>query len=173
MSDHIDYGNLMHDAMRSLIRKVLGDVAQDGLPGQHHFFINFDTHHQDVQITDWMHDRFPDDMTIVLQNWFEDLEVRQDGFAVTLNFGDMPERLYVPYDAIQTFVDPSVEFGLRFELQEEHHPDLHLAGDEDLLDEEEQSAPAPEEEDAEAGFAEDVKEKQQDAEVVSLDSFRK
>ncbi len=172
MSDQIDYGNLMHDAMRSLIRKVLDDVARDGLPGQHHFFINFDTHHEDVEIADWMHDRFPDDMTIVLQHWFENLDVRPDGFSVTLNFGDVPETLYVPYDAIRTFVDPSVEFGLRFELQDEHHPDLHLAGDEDLA-EEEQPVSDPEHDDAEAGFAEDVEEEHHDAEIVSLDSFRK
>ncbi len=173
MSDQIDYGNLMHDAMRSLIRKVLSDVASGGLPGEHHFFINFDTHHEDVEIAEWMHDRFPDDMTIVLQHWFEDLDVRLDGFAVTLNFGDVPERLYVPFDAIRTFVDPSVEFGLRFELQEEHHPDLHLAGDEDLLAEEEQPVSDPEHDEVEAGFAEDVEEEHHDAEIVSLDSFRK
>lgn len=176
MSDTIDYGNLMHDAMRSLIRKVLDRVAQDGLPGDHHFFINFDTHHEDVEIADWMHDRFPEDMTIVLQHWFDALEVREDGFAVTLNFGDSPEPLYIPFDAINTFVDPSVEFGLRFEMQEEHHPDLHLAGEEgEKLAEEDQPVEDPERDAyaADAPMEEDAKEPHQDAEIVSLDSFRK
>ncbi|WP_432447805.1 SspB family protein [Aliiroseovarius marinus] len=176
MSDTIDYGNLMHDAMRSLIRKVLDRVAQDGLPGDHHFFINFDTHHEDVEIADWMHDRFPEDMTIVLQHWFDALEVREDGFTVTLNFGDSPEPLYIPFDAINTFVDPSVEFGLRFEMQEEHHPDLHLAGKEDeKLAEEDQPVEDPERDAtaADAPMQVDAKEPHQDAEIVSLDSFRK
>lgn len=155
MSRSIDYGNLMHDAMRSLIRQVLEDVADHGLPGAHHFFITFDTMHPDVEIADWLSDRFPEDMTVVMQHWFDDLQVSEDGFAVTLNFGDNPERMYIPFDAIRTFVDPSVEFGLRFETQEGEE-------DEDDLDE----APMhvdPDDEDAEP----------KDAEVVSLDSFRK
>jgi len=118
MSDTIDYGNLMHDAMRGLIQKVLQDVAANGLPGDHHFFLTFDTLHEDVDIADWLVDRFPDEMTIVVQNWFEDLTVTDQGFSITLNFGDKPEPLYIPFDALKTFVDPSVEFGLRFESQD-------------------------------------------------------
>jgi hypothetical protein len=151
MSRSIDYGNLMHRAMRGLIAEVLGKVAEDGLPGEHHFFITFDTTHPDVAIADWLHERYPDEMTIVLQHWFENLEVGEDGFTVTLNFGDRPEPLVVPFDAILTFVDPSVEFGLRFETQQ--------SDDED-------------EDDEEAGFAE-IDEEKRDADVVSLDSFRK
>ncbi len=117
MTRSIDYGNLMHRAMRGLIQEVLGDVAAGGLPGKHHFFITFDTQHPDVEIADWLSDRYPGEMTIVLQHWFADLEAGDEGFSVTLNFGDNPEPLYVPYDAIKTFVDPSVEFGLRFETQ--------------------------------------------------------
>lgn len=153
MSRSIDYGNLMHDAMRSLIRQVLTDVAENGLPGAHHFFITFDTMHPDVEIADWLSDRFPEDMTVVMQHWFEDLDVGEDGFAVTLNFGDNPERMFIPFDAIRTFVDPSVEFGLRFETQE-------AEDDEDELD------------DGDEATAEDD-EPQKDADVVSLDSFRK
>ena len=150
MSRTIDYGNLMHRAMRGLIQEVLADVAAEGLPGQHHFFITFDTMHPDVEIADWLSDRYPDEMTVVMQHWFDNLDVTDEGFAVTLNFGETPERLYIPYDAIKTFVDPSVEFGLRFETQDEDEED-------DILD-----APEP---------AED--ETPRDAEVVSLDSFRK
>ncbi|MZR13850.1 hypothetical protein GQE99_12590 [Maritimibacter sp. DP07] len=163
MSRSIDYGNLMHDAMRSLIRKVLTDVSENGLPGAHHFFITFDTMHPDVEIADWLSDRFPEDMTVVMQHWFEDLEVTEDGFAVTLNFGDAPERLYIPFDAIRTFVDPSVEFGLRFETQDDSD------ADEDAEIEELGERPAAETKDDDT----DDDAPHKDAEVVSLDSFRK
>ncbi|MEL7149711.1 MAG: ClpXP protease specificity-enhancing factor SspB [Pseudomonadota bacterium] len=155
MTATIDYGNLMHRAMRGLIQNVLTDVAKNGLPGQHHFFITFDTMHPDVEIADWLSDRYPEEMTIVMQHWFENLDVSDEGFAVTLNFGDAPEPLYVPYEAIRTFVDPSVEFGLRFETQE----------DEDQDD----PAPTPVEDDEDAT----ADEGNGAAEVVSLDKFRK
>jgi len=159
MSRTIDYGNLMHDAMRGLIRDVLSGVAETGLPGAHHFFISFDTGHPDVEIADWLSDRFPDDMTVVMQHWFDDLKVDEDGFAITLNFGNQPERMYIPFDAIRTFVDPSVEFGLRFETQDSED-EAEDAADPDALD----AVPAEDAEDDDA---------KKDAEVVSLDSFRK
>ena len=118
MAGTIDYGNLMHRAMRGLIQEVLIGIAKDGLPGEHHFFITFDTIHADVEIADWLSDRYPGEMTVVIQHWFDNLNVTNEGFTITLNFGDNPETLYIPYDAIQTFVDPSVEFGLRFEAPE-------------------------------------------------------
>ncbi len=153
MSATIDYGNLMHRAMRGLIQNVLTDVAENGLPGQHHFFITFDTMHPDVEIADWLSDRYPEEMTIVMQHWFENLDVTDEGFSVTLNFGDAPEPLYVPYEAIRTFVDPSVEFGLRFETQDDEDDD--------------DPAPTPVEDD-------DAPETESgDAEIVSLDKFRK
>ncbi|SDY26874.1 SspB family protein [Citreimonas salinaria] len=155
MSRRIDYGRLMHRAMRGLIQEVLFDVAERGLPGEHHFFITFDTGHPDVEIADWLSDRYPQEMTVVMQHWFDGLDVGEEGFAVTLNFGDSPERLYIPYDAIRTFVDPSVEFGLRFESQDDED-------DEDELDE-----------DDTAEVEEDADKKHQDAEIVSLDKFRK
>lgn len=154
MSRGIDYGNLMHSAMRGLIRHVLTDVAEHGLPGQHHFFITFDTMHPDVVIADWLHERYPDEMTVVIQHWFDNLEVGEDAFSVTLNFGDSPEPLHIPYDAIRTFVDPSVEFGLRFETQ-------------DSEDDEE------EDDDRLEAAIEVTDDTPHDAEVVSLDSFRK
>ena len=155
--ENIDYGNLMHDAMRGLIRKVLDQVAKDGLPGEHHFFISFTSDHPEVRLADWLIERFPDTMTIVMQHWFEDLEVGEDGFSVTLNFGDQPENMYVPYDAIRTFVDPSVEFGLKFETQ----------------DDPEGPAPDPKDKgDSETPPNNEAKP-DSDAEVVSLDAFRK
>lgn len=150
MTRSIDYGNLMHRAMRGLIQSVLEDVAKNGLPGAHHFFITFDTNHPDVAIADWLRERYPDEMTVVIQHWFENLEVTADGFSVTLNFGNQPEPLVVPFDAVRTFVDPSVEFGLRFETRAE--------------DEEE------EDEDEDDG---DDDPPPHDAEIVRLDRFRK
>ncbi|CUJ29175.1 SspB family protein [Cognatishimia activa] len=176
MTATIDYGNLMHRAMRGLIQEVLEDVRDNGLPGEHHFFITFDTQHPDVQIADWLSDRYPGEMTVVMQHWFDNLTVTEEGFAVTLNFGDAPEPLYIPYDAIKTFVDPSVEFGLRFETQE---------SDDDEDDVEELAPVEPIVEDVSEKISESLKDKieeklsdtapgeKKDADVVSLDSFRK
>ncbi|MCA0960783.1 SspB family protein [Salipiger bermudensis] len=157
MSGGIDYGNLMHRAMRGLIHDVLTDVAERGLPGDHHFFITFDTQYPDVELADWLSDRYPGEMTVVLQHRFDDLEVGEDGFAVTLSFGEAPERLYIPYHAIKTFVDPSVEFGLRFETQEDSEEE----------DEDEDDPTPPD------GGPERPSDGQHDAEVVRLDAFRK
>ena len=150
MSKSIDYGNLMHVAMRGLIQTVLEEVAQDGLPGAHHFYITFDTESEGVDMPDWLRKRYPGEMTIVLQHWFGDLKVTDEGFGVTLNFGDNPVRLEIPFDALRTFVDPSVEFGLRFESHED---------DEDDEDEDDDPEPDP--------------TPPQDAQVVRLDQFRK
>lgn len=158
MSGKIDYGKLMHRAMRSLIQDVLTGVQITGLPGAHHFFITFDTTHPEARLADWLRERYPEEMTVVMQNWFDDLQVNDDGFSVTLNFGDSPENLYVPYEAIRTFVDPSVEFGLRFESQD---------GDEDEAETLPTLVRDPEPED------DDAEGTQKDADIVSLDSFRK
>lgn len=123
MSRSLDYGNLMHRAMRGLIKDVLLDVKANGLPGDHHFFITFDTQHEAVNIAEWLMQRYPEEMTVVMQHWYDNLDVTDDGFHITLNFGDQPEPLYIPYDAIITFVDPSVEFGLRFETHDSYDAD--------------------------------------------------
>ncbi len=168
MSDSIDYGNLMHNAMRGLIKTVLTDVNANGLPGEHHFFITFDTTHPDVQIADWLRERYPAEMTVVVQHWFDNLDVREDGFSITLNFGDAPEPLSIPFDALRTFVDPSVEFGLRFESadEDEDEPALHAVSTDDLdvddlLAQADDTAPQTQE------------KPKKDADVVSLDAFRK
>lgn len=162
MSRNIEYGNLMHEAMRGLIRKVLLDVAERGLPGNHHFFITFDTTHPDAELADWLSDRYPGEMTVVMQHWYDKLEITDDGFSVTLNFGDAPEPLYIPYDAIRTFVDPSVEFGLRFEEQDsDEDVSAKTTGKDADLDHVHEHELEVEEEPV------------KDAQIVSLDSFRK
>lgn len=168
MSDSIDYGNLMHRAMRGLIKEVLSDIAKNGLPGQHHFFISFDTMHPDVEIADWLSDRYPDDMTVVVQHWFDNLDVGDNGFSITLNFGDNPEPLYIPYDSIVTFVDPSVEFGLRFDSHDDEHvPPLAALDTSNDTQEQDTHPEAPMTE------AEQTEETPKEADIVSLDSFRK
>ena len=148
MARSIDYGNLMHRAMRGLIQTVLRDVAAHGLPGAHHFFITFDTTVDGVQMADWLRKRYPGEMTIVVQHWFDNLVVTDESFTITLNFGDNPEPMVIPFDAVRTFVDPSVEFGLRFETHEDEEEE-----DEDPDDD----PPTP----------------TQDAQIVRLDKFRK
>jgi hypothetical protein len=151
----------MHNAMRGLIFDVLEQVRDHGLPGQHHFFITFDTTHPDVEFAAWLRDRYPEEMTIVIQHWFDNLIITEDGFSITLNFGDQPEPIHIPFDAIQTFVDPSVEFGLRFENQN--------MDDDDDYEPVGQDAPSN---DAPTDDAADAEPRQQ-AEVVSLDQFRR
>ncbi|WP_112873646.1 SspB family protein [Paracoccus endophyticus] len=150
MAREIDYGGMMHRAMQGLIADVLRGVAEEGLPGEHHFFITFDTRDEGVQMADWLRERYPEEMTIVIQHWFENLTVTHEAFTVTLNFGNAPEPLYIPFDSVRTFVDPSVEFGLRFETQES-------------ADDEDESGPDAAPADTPPGGAE----------VVSLDKWRK
>ena len=153
MNKTIDYGTLMHKAMRTLIFDVLKDVEQSGLPGEHHFFITFDTTVQGVEISEWLRQRYPEEMTIVIQHWFDGLNVKEDGFDITLNFGDQPESLVVPFLAILTFVDPSVEFGLRFEQNEDDEQ--------------------PKFSEMEKANDQEKKSSKKKGDVVSLDSFRK
>lgn len=166
MTTGINYGSLMHQAMRGLIRNVLDDVKQNGLPGDHHFFITFDTGHPDVEIADWLSDRYPGEMTVVMQNWFDNLEVTDDGFAVTLNFGDAPERLYIPFDAILTFVDPSVEFGLRFESTDSEDAEEGDVVPSPLASKDRKKT-------AKVPKAVTSSPERKNADVVSLDTFRK
>jgi len=114
-TDLIRYDLLVQDALRSVVRKVLADTARSGLIGEHHFNIAFKTQAPGVIVPPAVRQRFPDEMSIILQHEFWDLVVTQDGFEVSLNFSRKPERLTVPFDSITGFTDPSVPFGFKLE----------------------------------------------------------
>ena len=115
MTDQIRYDLLTQQALRSVVRSVLVDTAKKGLPGDHHFYISFDTRADGVRLSDRLRAQYPDEMTIILQHQFWDLKVGEEDFEVGLSFGGVPERLTVPFEAINGFFDPSVQFGLQFE----------------------------------------------------------
>ena len=113
--DHIRYDLLTQEALRGVLRTVLSDAAKNGLPGDHHFFVTFDTCAEGVRLSQRMRAQYPKEMTIVLQHQFWDLGISDDSFEVGLSFGGVPERLSIPFAAVKGFFDPSVEFGLQFE----------------------------------------------------------
>jgi uncharacterized protein len=116
MADHIRYDLLTQQALRSVVRKVLVDIAKTGvLPGDHHFYIAFDTRAEGVHIPDRLRAQYPEQMTVILQHQFWDLKVDADGFEVGLSFGGVPAKLTIPFEAVTGFFDPSVQFGLQFE----------------------------------------------------------
>ena len=117
-TDHIRYDVLARDALRGVLRRVLADAAEHGLPGEHHFFITFLSTADGVKLSPRLLAQYPEEMTIILQHQFWDLVVTEDRFEVGLSFGGIPERLVVPFAAIQSFLDPSVQFGLQFEPSE-------------------------------------------------------
>ena len=114
--DHIRYDILTQDALRGVVRTVLEDAARNGLPGEHHFYIAFDTRAEGVKLSQRMRAQYPEEMTVVLQHQFWDLVVTDEQFEVGLSFGGVPERVVVPFAAIKSFVDPSVQFGVQFEI---------------------------------------------------------
>src|SRR5260221_13090715 len=113
--DHIRYDILVQDALRGAVRRVLMDTAENGLAGEHHFYISFATRADGVRLSPRMLAQYPTGMTVVLQHQFWDLVVTESGFEVGVSFGGVPERLTVPFAAVKAFFDPSVQFGLRFE----------------------------------------------------------
>jgi hypothetical protein len=114
-TDHIRYDVLARDALRGVLRRVLTDAAEHGLPGEHHFFITFLSTAEGVKLSPRLLAQYPEEMTIILQHQFWDLVVTEDRFEVGLSFGGIPERLVVPFHSIKSFFDPSVQFGLQFE----------------------------------------------------------
>jgi hypothetical protein len=117
-TDHIRYDVLARDALRGVLRRVLTDAAAHGLPGEHHFYITFHSSAEGVKLSPRLLAQYPEEMTVILQHQFWDLVVTEDRFEVGLSFGGIPERLVVPFSAIKSFFDPSVQFGLQFEPSE-------------------------------------------------------
>ena len=117
-TDHIRYDILAQAALRGVVRTVLADAAKKGLPGEHHFKITFNTAAPGVRLSERMRERYPQEMTIVLQHQFWDLLVSEQAFEVGLSFGGIPEKVGVPFDAVTAFYDPAVQFGFQFETVE-------------------------------------------------------
>lgn len=178
--DHIRYDILAQEALRGVMRKVLSEVARTGLPGNHHFFITFLTGAPGVRISSRLRERYPEQMTIVIQFQYWDLKVTDAGFEVGLSFSDVPEKLEIPFAAVRGFYDPSVNFELEFDVkppmadeEEDLAADDPQAAPPDLT-ERKQKAPSKKRETAAAqAAAEDDKEQGRSADVVSLDAFRK
>ena len=153
MQDLIRYDKMVETALRGVVREVMARTAASGLPGAHHFYVTFRTGYPGVAIPDHLHAQYPDEMTVVLEHQFWDLEVKEDRFAVTLSFKNKPERLSIPWDAITAFADPAVKFGLQFQAL----PDAGQEHDAEAAE------PPP-----------DAAEKPaREAQVVTLDAFRK
>ncbi|MGM4919059.1 SspB family protein [Tardiphaga robiniae] len=168
-TDHIRYDVLARDALRGVLRRVLIDAAEHGLPGEHHFFITFVSTADGVKLSPRLLAQYPEEMTVILQHQFWDLVVTEDRFEVGLSFNGIPERLVVPFNAIKSFYDPSVQFGLQFET--ETAVETPAAGATSaataasaLAAPPAPPAPASEEEPPKSG---------EGAEVVRLDRFRK
>jgi hypothetical protein len=117
-TDLIRYDLLVQEALRGVVRNVLSEAARNGLQGEHHFFITFKTNAPGLRLSNRMRERYPDEMTIILQHQFWDLGVTDHAFEVGLSFSNVPERLLIPFAAVTSFVDPSVQFGLKFDVQD-------------------------------------------------------
>jgi len=144
MADQIRYDLLTQKALRGVVRAVLTDAAKKGLPGDHHFYIGFDTHAPGVRLSERLRSQYPEQMTIILQHQYWDLSVNDTGFEVGLSFGGVPEKLSVPFEAINSFFDPSVQFGLQFEDAGEGQDNTANANTQDKAPEKKpRPAPAP------------------------------
>jgi hypothetical protein len=172
-TDHIRYDVLARDALRGVLRQVLTDAAAHGLPGEHHFFITFVSTAEGVKLSPRLLAQYPEEMTIILQHQFWDLAVHEDRFEVGLSFGGIPERLAVPFAAINSFFDPSVQFGLKF------GPDEDGIGAVEAPGKNLPASPAPSAVAVPAAVpdasekAEEAEKPSEGAEVVRLDRFRK
>ena len=163
MKDLLRYDRMVETALRGVVREALARAAASGLPGTHHFYITFKTRFPGVAIPDSLLADYPEEMTIVLEHQFWELEVEEQRFAVTLSFKNKPERVSVPFEAVTAFTDPSVKFGLQFQPG-----DVAATPTPALV------AKPAEEKKADKGAKADKADKNaKTAEVVTLDSFRK
>ena len=165
--DPLRYDTWIEDALRSVIRRALDFAADNGLPGEHHFYITFRTDADGVEVPAYLKAENPEELTIVLQHQFEELVVNEDALWVTLRFNGKPERLRVPFDAVVSFADPSVNFGLQLKMNGE--PEGEMEFDAALAQNFETDAPTPAQ-DADIAHAGKAKGT---GEVIALDAFRK
>ena len=163
-TDHIRYDVLARDALRGVLRRVLTDAAEHGLPGDHHFFITFVSTADGVKLSPRLLAQYPEEMTVILQHQFWDLVVTDERFEVGLSFGGIPERLIIPFSAIKSFFDPSVQFGLQFETSDAAPADESEA----TASQAPAALPTPVKE-----SADEPDKPTEGAEVVRLDRFRK
>ena len=158
------YDRMVESALRGVVRQAITEVQESGLPGDHHFYITFLTDYPGVQIPDYLRDRYPGEMTIVLQYQFSDLSVNAERLAVTLSFNNIPEKLVIPLPAVTIFADPSVNFALQFQpLGEIMAEDEEAGGPDD-------EGPSPK---GKGKSSKTAKAEAKSGEVVSLDQFRK
>jgi hypothetical protein len=180
MNDRFHYDALVDDALRSVVRRVLRQVADKGLPGSHHFYISFRSNDPGVQLPEYLRAKYPEEMTIVLQHQYWDLVLTDEFFEVTVSFNKQQERIKVPYAALSAFVDPSVRFGLQFDRKDKTGAAPDKAGSTATTPlpapDKRPSLGAPATGEAEAGAkpAEgDAKPEDPASKIVKLDSFRK
>ena len=172
------YDVWVEEALRGVIRQALGWVSENGLPSDHHFYITFETGAHGVEIPDFLHTEYPEEMTIVIQHRYRDLMVADDAFEVTLTFKGVSERLRIPLEAVTAFADPAVNFGLQLKVTEASNEEDNIgltfvAGE--SLQEEPAEAPMAQGPDAEepAEPQEQAAEEKKSGEVIALDTFRK
>lgn len=176
---HLDYPQMIAEALRGVARQALEQVSMEGLPGDHHFYLSFRTRADGVRVPPFLRDQYPDEMTVVLQNQFWDLVVDDEAFSVTLTFGGKRHSIYVPFSALTAFTDPTAQVGLRFEpLTEDGEGDGDEADGEELEASEANRFEAGwDGEEGEEGDESDEGPDEPDpgtpARVVSIDRFRK
>ena len=178
-TDLIRYDLLAQEALRGVVKRVLADVARTGVPGEHHFYISFNTQYPSVRISPRLREKYPDEMTVILQHQFWDLAVTEHAFEVGLSFSNIPEKLYIPFDAITGFFDPSVKFGLKFETIAQIASDkpekaaTPREAPKGARSEPQEAPPTKKKADKPAKDAKDEPVEENGAQVVSLDKFRK
>ncbi|WP_315923797.1 SspB family protein [Mesorhizobium sp. SP-1A] len=172
--DHIRYDILAQEALRGVMRKVLAEVARTGLPGNHHFFITFLTTAPGVRISSRLRERYPEQMTIVIQFQYWDLKVSETGFEIGLSFSDIPEKLEIPFSAVRGFYDPSVNFELEFDVRTDQpaEEDKQEPAPQPVAVEPQKPASRKKAAEAEKAASE-AAASGKGADVVSLDAFRK
>ncbi|EJF78937.1 hypothetical protein MCQ_00978 [Candidatus Bartonella washoeensis Sb944nv] len=179
VQDQIRYDILVQDALRGVIRKVLSEVSKAGLPGNHHFFITFLTNAPGVKISTRLKNRYPEQMTIVLQHQFRDLSVSETAFEVTLSFREISERLVIPFTSIQVFYDPIATFEAAFDLPPNLNPEESKkfkntsSAPVILSDEQKKENMLNKDQNLKTNKEPSNNDAKQSADVVSLDSFRK